>query len=67
MRLEIKRTKTFANLGRTKFYYRLVGGNNEVMMSSQPIKHKQSCIDSCMSIKLAFQTADIRIVDKTYE
>lgn len=68
MRIEIRKTKPFAGLGKSKFFYRLVGGNNEIMMSSQPIKHKQSCIDSAESIRDAFKSPQgVPIIDKTYE
>jgi len=68
MKIEIRKTKPFAGLGKRKFFYRLVGGNNEIMMSSQPIKYKQSCIDSAESIRNAFKSKQgVVIIDKTHE
>jgi len=68
MRIEIRKTKTFANLGKPKFYYRLVGANNEIMMSSQPIKHKRSCFDSAEAIRDAFKSPQgVALVDKTFD
>lgn len=68
MILEIRRTRTIATLGRTRFFYRLVGGNNEVMMHSQPIKHKRSCFHSAEAIRDAFKSKEsVAIIDKTYE
>lgn len=68
MRLEIRKTKPFANLGKAKFFYRLVGGNNEIMMSSQPIKEKRSCFDSCEAIRDAFKSPQgVHIIDKTFD
>lgn len=68
MRIEIRTTKPFAGLGKSKFFYRLVGGNNEIMMSSQAIKHKRSCFDSAEAIREAFKSSQgVPIIDKTFD
>ena len=48
-----------------EFFWQLVGGNGEVMIVSEQMKQKQSCLSSIASVQK--NAADAQVVDKSDE
>jgi uncharacterized protein YegP (UPF0339 family) len=51
--------------GAGKFWWRIVGGNNEIMAASELMERKQSCHDAIAVVQRDAETA--AVVDMTHE